>query len=299
MDTRSNSGGGGGLVAGDLAGQVLDRPADNTADADHLVEITVGHGVDVDGVLCRDSYIDLNQIVAPGAPGAGCTRLFTKFDDEMYAHPNGAGEYGLARKWTQETNFVATPASTSTLTMTADVSGFILPGYGLRYVIGGVTYYGIVTAVAANLLTVAGASMGADVTALHWCDSTRLYHIDFFVPGLFSDAADTTLLINDAHTAFRWELSTAYCVLISHKVRTDDSGANQPRVTLYINGAAVGTDNANAGLPVAETWTSTVIGISTANYDILRTEAVEVAVDANGSNKDAVDLMVSVVFLLP
>jgi len=157
-----------------------------------------------------------------------------------------------------------------------------------------------VSAITSNLLTVAGAPLSTsyDVTALYWCPPERVIQVDFFVSGTFADAANTGLLASDMNTAFDWNLAKAYCVCIRHKVKTDDSGANQPRVTISIAGAVVGTDNSNAGQAVAETWTSTVVGINTTNYDINPDEAIEVVTDANGSNDDAVDLTVSAVFVL-
>lgn len=206
----------------------------------------------------------------------------------------GWGKFG----WFKETNFTATPASTSTLTMTADRSAIIKVGCGLKYTIGGTVYYGMVTAITSNLLTLAGASMGGDVTALYWCDPSRVVQVDFFVSGSFADAANTALLNSDMNTAFDWNLGKAYCVCIRHKVKTDDSGANQPRVTISIAGSVVGTSNSNAGEAVAETWTSTVVGINASNYDINPDEAIEIVTDANGSNDDASNLTVSAIFVL-
>jgi|GEM_PF-2703514 len=215
------------------------------------------------------------------------------------ADPSWSDASGSASFWTAETNFTATPPSTSTLTMTADLTGTILVGYPVKYTIGGVVYYGIVTAITSNLLTVAGAPLGGDVTALYWGDPTRVVQVDFFIPGAFADAANTGLLASDARTKFDWNLTKAYCVQIRHTVRVDDSGANQPRVTISIAGSVVGTSNTNAGEAVAETWTSTVVGINTTNYDINRDEAIEVVTDANGSNGDATDLTVSAIFVVP
>lgn len=200
--------------------------------------------------------------------------------------------------WVAETNFTATPASTSTLTMTADKTATIKVGMGLKYKISSTYYYGIVTAIASNLLTIAGAPMGGDVLELYWCGRERVVQVDFFVSGKFADAANTGLLASDVNTKFDWNLGKAYCVLIRHTVKTDDSGANQPRVTISIAGAVVGTSNTNAGEAVAETWTSTVVGINTSNYDTNPDEAIEIVTDANGTNDDAEDLTVSAVFVL-
>jgi hypothetical protein len=195
--------------------------------------------------------------------------------------------------------YTSTPASTSTLTMGTDLTSTILVGYGLRYTIGGVVYYGVVTAIASNLLTIAGASLSGSVSNLSWCDPARIVQVDFFISGSFADASNTGLLASDAHTKFRWSLVRAYLVKIIHTVRVADTGANQPRATLSVNGSVVGTDNSNAGLPVAVTWTPTVVGINTSNYDILHGEAIEVVTDANGSNDNASDLTISGIFVIP
>jgi len=182
--------------------------------------------------------------------------------------------------------------------MTSDVTGTIKVGFGLKYTIGGTVYYGVVTAITSNLLTLAGAPMGGDVTALYWCPAHHVRQLVVSVPGKFADAANTTLLKTDSKLSIDWDLGKAYLVRIRHIVVTDDTGANQPIVNVSVNGSAVGTSNTNAGLAVAETWTSTVVDINTSNYDINNDEAVEVITDASGSNDDAIDLTVSMTFVL-
>lgn len=254
-----------------------------------------------DGTVAMTGALTMTQIATPDEPAASKTAIYPKSDGKVYRYSNGGTEteIGSASFWTQETTFTATPASTSTLTMTADKTASILVGYPVKYAIGGTTYYGIVTAMAANLMTIAGAPMGGDVTALYYGDPTRVAQVDFFIPGAFADASNTGLLASDARTKFDWNLTKAYCVQIRHTVRVDDSGANQPRVTISIAGSVVGTSNTNAGEAVAETWTSTVVGINTTNYDINRDEAIEIVTDANGSNDDATDLTVSAIFVIP
>jgi hypothetical protein len=202
--------------------------------------------------------------------------------------------------WVPETAFTATPASTSTLTMTADKTGTIKVGCGLKYTIGGTDYYGIVTAIAANLLTVGGAPMGGDVTALYWCRPDRVIQEHFYIPSTFADASNTALLDSDANTAFSWGKGKAYLVRISAYEKGVDSGANKDRVNITIAGSAVCTSNTNAGLAPssAKTWVHTVIDINTTNYDINKDEAIEVTTDANGSNGNATGLTMRCVFVL-
>lgn len=249
-----------------------------------------------------DAGVALKQVTGPSSPAAGYDLIFVGTDDKLYVKTSGGVETAVGvsdSKWTEETSFTGTPASTSTLTMTADRTGTIKVGMGLKYVISSVTYYGIVTAITSGLLTIAGAPLSSTVSELYWCDASRVIQADFFVPGAFADAANTGLLASDARTKFRWSLGQAYCVQILHTVRVDDSGANQPRVTISINGSVVGTDNSSAGQAVAETWTPTVVGINVSNYDINTGEAIEIVTDDYGSNNDATDLTVSALFVIP
>lgn len=242
------------------------------------------------------------------AIGAGATQALTRLavgtDGQVLKVVAGAPAWATdtasgASFWTQTTGtFTATPASTSTLTMGTDLTATIKVGYPLKYAIGGTTYYGIVTAITSNLLTVAGAPLGGDVTALYYGNPERVIQATYSINGYFADAANTTLLATDLLAKEKWQQSKAYLVMISHIVTTDDSGANQPLVTVSVNGSVVGTDNTNAGLAVAETWTDTVVGINTSNYDINTGEAIEIVTDASGSNGDAQNLTVRCVWVL-
>jgi hypothetical protein len=147
-------------------------------------------------------------------------------------------------------------------------------------------------------VTLVGAPLTTDDDEMEYGDPNRVAQVEFFIGGKFADSADTGLLASDAKTFFSWGLTASFLVRIRHRVATDDSGAEQPRVTVSIGGSAVGTDNANAGLAVAEAWTSTTTGINVSNYDIAMGDAMEVVTDANGSNGDAQDLTVSCTFVL-
>jgi len=233
--------------------------------------------IDSDGIGLRDSTIAPTDFEA-----AGTTALHI-----------------LMNGWTKEIQFNAVPPSTSTLTMLVDRTGSIFKGYALKYVIGGITYYGTVTNIVANLLTISGAPLTGNVTDLYYADNSKIIQVDFFVPGTFADAANTALLNSDANLAFRWNQSKAYCVQILHKVKIADTGINQPRVTISINGNVVGTDNANAGLPVSTSWVFTTTGINISNYLIMYGDPIEVITDANGTNDNAENLTVSIICVIP
>jgi len=89
----------------------------------------------------------------------------------------------------------------------------------------------------------------------------------------------------------KWIGGPAYCVMISHRVVVQDTGANQPRINARINAAPVGTANSNAGRDVSTSWVDTVVDIS-GGYALLQGSSIDLATDANGSNNDASDLSV-------
>ncbi|HEY0089410.1 MAG TPA: hypothetical protein VGB37_11240, partial [Candidatus Lokiarchaeia archaeon] len=118
------------------------------------------------------------------------------------------------------------------------------------------------------------------------------------INGAFADAADTTLLASDLNMYLKWTKLPAYLVMISHKVKTADTGANQPQVNCDLNGAnSVSTSNTNAGRAVSTSWVDTVVDINTSNYDINYGEIIEIRTDANGSNDNARDLSVILTFV--
>jgi len=109
----------------------------------------------------------------------------------MLVEHNIDGTHKSVDRWTQTTGtFTATPASTSTLTMTTDLTASIKAGMPLRYAIGGTTYYGRVAAIASNLLTVNGAPLSGDVTALCYGGGT-VRQIQIIIPSTYEDACLT------------------------------------------------------------------------------------------------------------
>lgn len=200
--------------------------------------------------------------------------------------------------WLSIGNYTATPASISTITTTSDLTSVIRSGMGMKYQIEGVYYYGIVTAVTSNLVTIAGAPLSGSITALYVCEPSRTIHADFFVNGVFNSAARSDLLAFIMKTKFRWSVSDARLVQISHTCNADDSGGTQPAVNLIINGNPVCTANANAGLRTLSTaWVTTGVDINPANYAISIGDSVEIAADIGGIG-NAECLTVTAVFIL-
>lgn len=195
--------------------------------------------------------------------------------------------------------YTATPASTSRITM-SDTSGLKV-GQALRYAYDGATYYGVVAALSANsYIDVAGAALNVskDLTSLAFGATSKVVQVDFFVAGTYADGTDDTLLASDMKTAFSWMGPKAYLVAFRVKQKTNDSGT-QPKVNVMVNGAAVGTENTNAGPAVDDDWVDcSAVALSTSNYDINRGEPVEVACKAAGGSGDAEHLTVSCLFVL-
>ncbi len=208
-------------------------------------------------------------------------------------------------KWIQlvaTTDFSTTAASTSTITMNSDKTGSIKTGMAIKFKLSGSYYYAICTAITTNLLTIAGAPLttgAGDLQELYYSDNPNSIDVvAISINGSFADAADTALLASDLNMYLKWTKSIAYLVMISHIVKTQDTGANQSRVNCDINGAnSVSTANTNAGQSVSTSWVNTVVDINTTNYDINYGESIEIRTDANGSNDDAKDLTVLLTFV--
>ncbi len=200
--------------------------------------------------------------------------------------------------WTQTTGtFTATPASTSTITMTTDLTSVIAVGSPLKYVIGGVTYYGQVTALAANLLTVAGAPLGGDVTALYYGGKDKLIEIVYTIPGYYEDADNTALITSDGAAILKWYKPAAYCVRYIVYSRIHDTHATHGKATVYI--AASDVNSSAGGLTIAADATEypTVVDINTTNYSIAYGEAIEIGATKGGTG-DAQDLTVTMIFVM-
>lgn len=192
--------------------------------------------------------------------------------------------------------FTATPASTSTITMVSDLTASIKVGMSLKYVIGGVTKYGRVSAIAAALLTVNGAPLGGDVTALYYGGGVTR-QINIIIPGTYEDASSTGLIVADLKSSLIWTLPVSY--LVHFKVYSDvhDTGTHG-QASVRINATEVCTTAGGLTIAADKTWYSTVVDIDVAAYDINPGEALEVTAVKAG-NGDATDLTVQMYFVTP
>jgi len=209
---------------------------------------------------------------------------------------SGVGLEGFNSRWRKEEGtFTATPASTSTITMTMDRRNEIPIGTPLRYSIGGTYYYGIVAGLTDTLMTVAGAPLTADIDALFLGNSEMVFQKDCLIPGVFDGSASSTLIQSILKSYSFWRNRPAYLVQISHIAATADTGT-APNVTATISGGVVGTDNTNEGLPVGTSLVSTGVGINSTNYRIESGNVIELKTTAGG-NGDASDLTAFLTFV--
>jgi hypothetical protein len=180
--------------------------------------------------------------------------------------------------------------------MTSDRTGVLKAGYGIKYTIGGTVYYGVITAITSNLLTIAGASLSGDVSDLYYT-KTGMIQMPILIPGYYEDASDPTLLANDLGQTLIWQQGPAYCVRMAVKTRVADSSSDGI-AQAYIAGSILCTSNTNTGLTLDDTnWKYTIIDINTTNYNLVFGEAIEIG-STKGTGGNAQDLSAVLTFVL-
>jgi len=206
------------------------------------------------------------------------------------ADPTGGG----AEVWTEVTDVTASPPSTSTLTLTADLTATIKPGMPIKFIVDGDPYYAICTAITSTLLTIAGAPIEGAIDALYYGDPARVIIFPVLIPGYYEDATDTTLMANDLGWAYYWPNVAAYLVRVSAKTRVADSSSNG-----VVNARINSTDVLSTGLTLANTnVTTSVVQIAAAAYDVQFGELIEVSA-TKGTGGDAQDLSMILTFVIP
>jgi hypothetical protein len=206
---------------------------------------------------------------------------------------------GINNLWIRTTGtFTATPASTSTLTMTTDMTASIKVGMSLKYVNAehGVAY-GQVSAIAANLLTVRGAPMPHDITELYYGGGT-LRQVVVIIPGLYEDASSTGLIVSDLKSQLVWELPLSYLVFFTVYSVVHDSGGTHGQASVRINATEVHTTAGGPTIAANTTWYPTAVDIDIAAYDVNPGEVIDVT-SVKGTTGDASDLTVEMIFLTP
>ncbi len=202
----------------------------------------------------------------------------------------------VTNAWVTTTAFKGTPASTSTLTMTSDLTASILVGMSLEYTIGGTAYYGQVSAITSNLLTVRGAPLSGDVTELRYGGGI-VRELTILIPGLYEDASNTALILSDLGFPFYWELQKSYCVFYQVYSRLKDTSSNG-KASVRINNTELNTSAGGLTIATAATLFKTTVDIDVAAYDINFGEVLEITC-VKGTTGDAEDLSVTMIFITP
>jgi len=275
---------------------------------------------DLTGTTVKDSGVSVGQIVIAPATntdlnvpqwngpnsktlkdgltvGTGANNLVQLNGSAQLPAIDGSLLIGL-KPWTQTTGtFTAAPASTSTITMTTDLTATIFVGMPLKYTISAVVYYGVVSAITSVLLTVAGAPLGGNVTALYYGDPTRLVNINIIIPGLYEDASNTALITSDLASNFTWDKVVAYLVRYRCYSAVHDSGTHG-QASVRINNTEVNTTAGGLTIAANATWYSTIVDIAVAAYDINPGELLEITA-VKGETGDASDLTCELTFVIP
>ncbi len=198
-------------------------------------------------------------------------------------------------------NYTPTPASTSSVTFSDTTE--LSVGKPVRYAYNGTTYYGIVSSIASNAsITISGAPLdvGHDITALAVGAPSQLVVMDLTVAGVYADNTED-ILAGTANSYIRWKKSTARLVGFSATHKTADTGAAQPKLNVKVDGSLVSTQDSNAGLQLstAGAWVDgSVVAISIPNYSVSWNSSLDLRITAAGTNGNAANLSVALIFVL-
>jgi hypothetical protein len=185
------------------------------------------------------------------------------------------------RSLTVVTDYATAPASTSTLTMARDLTAVIPVGSPISYVIGGTTYYGQITALAAALMTIGGIALSGNVSNLKYGSPDKIRAIEVTLPGAY-EAASSNTLIADYRSNFTWKKSTAYLVGYSVYSYTADSGT-KGTVSVRINGNETNTTAGGLTVTAATTAYNTIVDINPTYYQVLFGQPIEITAVKNGT----------------
>ena len=204
------------------------------------------------------------------------------------------GNLPFGSAWFAITAFSGTPASTSTITTSGDLTGTLAAGMPLRYNIGGVYYYGIITAITSSLITIAGAPLSGTILALAYGNKNRVVVKDIKIYGYWNDGTNTSLITSKLGTPSTWEHGQAALVQVKYRGGVIDSGATQP--TMQITNA--GSNVLSSAVTPTASQQSTVVALSTTYYLISKGSAFEIVVASDGTNKDSWNLGVEIMAVL-
>lgn len=149
-------------------------------------------------------------------------------------------------------------------------------------------------------INLAGASFSSSYDEMLYGEFNKVSVISFAINGAFADSNDNQLLLNDLNYRYRWNGGEACCVMVSHRVTTDDSAGvgNNPFVNLHIEGSGVCSANTYGGKRTLSTaWVDSTTDIDMTNYIINYNDSIEVTTRVSSGNDDASNLSIQGVFI--
>jgi hypothetical protein len=215
-----------------------------------------------------------------------------------------AGTVAPGDGWNQTSAFATTAASTSTITMTSDLTGVIKVGMAIKFKLSGTYYYAVCSAITSNLLTIKGAPLttGAGALTELYFSGVKAVNWSANIAGFYGAATSTSLLASMMSVYASWRLPKAYCVSFEAKNKTS-AGTTQPKINLLIAGSRVSTANTNAGIQPSTSWVvNSAVAINTTNYSVANGEEIEIECTAAGDgtvgSTAASDLTLQAVFVM-
>ncbi len=248
-----------------------------------------------DPMTTRGDIIYKNSSGTTTRLGAGTANQVLTSDGTDISWEDASG--GSAERWTTWTGASRTDDSTISSTTHLDI------GTPIRYKATAGTYrYGQVKSLSTNAHTIFGVKCTASDDDVFEYGTPDMIDDKMVIsdPGSWADGADTALLENDLLIIGGIISSRPTSYLIGYRASGDqDTGANNPRVNMTVDGDAVCTTNTNAGIEPDTTFVDTGTDIDNTNYEISYGSLLEATTDANGSNNDAKNLTLIPVILTP
>ena len=214
-------------------------------------------------------------------------------------HTHGTlSQGGQISPWVQTIGtFTPTPSSTSILLTTSDLTSILSVNYPLKYVIDGITYYGIISAITSGAITIAGAPLNGTITALYYSDPVRVTQFVLMVPSTYETTGSSTLILNNLYSNIIWQRAKSYLVKYTVWSKTCDTGVTKGKVSVLINGSDINTSVGGLTILANTTLYSTTVDINTSNYTINPGNPIELSA-IQGTNGDAQNLVVTLIFIL-
>lgn len=209
-------------------------------------------------------------------------------------------ENPLEREWSlvDTDAYTTTPASSSTLTFNNTSS--LAVGLSVKYRYDGTDYYGVINSINGSTVTIHGAPLdtGETIESIHIGPPPE--EINFSISNMYGDDVENELLLTDMNTVYKWSLPNAYIVKMEATHIAADTGANQPKINMIVDGEYISNNDNNLGiqLSTAETWVQTTSNISTSGYNLSKDDTIEIVCTAAGSNGDAENLVVKALVVI-